>query len=517
MSEETTEDLFRRYGEAYRWLATVTAMVGAISMVLSSTIVNVAFPNIMGEFGIGQDRAQWISTGFLAAMTVFMLVNSWVQSVLGQRRSYILVLALFIAGAVLGGTAQTTEVLIFGRVIQGACAGIVQPLAMTTVYRVFPENRRGLAMGIFGLGVVVAPAIGPYVGGVTIEELSWRFVFFLPLPFCIVGILAAYAFLPHKKISNALPPFDWIGFALLCAAISLCLFVLANGQREGWRSDQIVALGSLATLSAVSFVIWEWRCAKLPLLRVDLLLVPEFTSAVAVAFVFGAAIYGSTYLVPIFVQTVLHFPPAHAGLLLMPGGALLAVIFPMSGWLADSIPPRVLLVSGFVFMAIGSAQMAGADVNTTFWAFVGYTLVQRFGLGLIHPTLNATGLRTLPQESVSAGAGMLNFFRQLGGSGGVLATVIAYESGLAIFADAYTITQTPSNWATAGYLSELHAMLGSAGLDAGAVSGIALHHLGQAVLGEALTQGFSSGFWLLAEVGLIALIPAWIMGRRASA
>ena len=112
---------------------------------------------------------------------------------------------------------------------------------------------------------------------------------------------------------------------------------------------------------------------------------------------------------------------------------------------------------------------------------------------------------------------MLNFFRQLGGAGGVLATVIAYESGLAIFADAYTITQTPSNWATAGYLNELHAMLGSTGLDTGAASEIALHHLGQAVLGEALTQGFSSGFWLLAEIGLIALIPAWIMGRRASA
>ena len=200
----------------------------------------------------------------------------------------------------------------------------------------------------------------------TIEELSWRFVFFLPLPFCIVGILAACTFLPHKKIANTLPPFDWIGFALLCAAISLCLFVLANGQREGWRSDQIAAFGSLATLAAVSFVIWEWRCAKLPLLRMDLLLVPEFTSAIAVAFVFGAAIYGSTYLVPIFVQTVLHFPPAHAGLLLMPGGALLAVIFPMSGWLADSIPPRVLLVSGFVFVAIGSAGMAGTEVNTTF-------------------------------------------------------------------------------------------------------------------------------------------------------
>lgn len=511
---ETTETLFLRYGEAYRWLATITAMVGAISMVLSSTIVNVAFPNIMGAFGIGQDQAQWVSTGFLAAMTVFMLVNAWVQAVFGQRRSFLFVLGLFIVGALVGGTAQSTEFLILGRVIQGACAGIIQPLTMTTVYQVFPENRRGFAMGIFGLGVVVAPAIGPYVGGLVIEGLDWRFVFFLPIPFCLLGMLASQFFMPNRPIPRTLPPFDWTGLLLLGFAIALGLYVLANGQREGWSSDHIVSFGSVAALATALFVFWEWRFARLPLLRINLLLIPQFASATAVAFVFGAAIYGSTYLVPIFVQIVQHFPPTQAGLLLMPGGILLAFIFPMSGWLADSMPARALLISGFVLMALGSAQMAGADANTTFWVFAGYTLVQRLGLGLIHPTLNATGLRAVPEQSLSAGAGMLNFFRQLGGSGGVIATVIAYDGGVALFSQAYTVSQTPGNRVTAEYLVELQRALGKTGLDVETVTGLSLHHLGEAVLAQSIIQGFSSGFWFLTAIAVLALIPAWIMGRR---
>lgn len=517
MRLETTEDLFERYGLAYRWLATATAMTGAISMVLSSTIVNVAFPNIMGTFGIGQDQAQWASTGFLAAMTVFMLVSAWLQATFGQRRCYVAVLSLFIFGAVLGGTAQSTEVLVLGRVVQGACAGIIQPLAMTTVYMIFPEHRRGLAMGIFGLGVVVAPAIGPYAGGLAIEHFDWRYVFFLPMPFCILGIMASQLFMPSRQMPAVLPPFDWTGFVLLAVSIGVGLYVLANGQAEGWASNHIVGWASVAVLGTLMFIAWEWRGAKLPLLRINLLALPQFASAVAVAFVFGAAIYGSTYLVPVFVQIVQHLPPTEAGLLLMPGGALLALIFPMSGWLADAIPPRVLLISGFIIMAAGSAQMAGADPNTTFWVFVGYTLTQRLGLGLIHPTLNATGLRAVPPDSLTAGAGMLNFFRQLGGSVGVVATVISYDGGVSLYSQAYAETQTAANAVTGSYLADLQATLIAGGFDHVTSSGISLHHLGQAVLAQATVRGFSEGFWLLTELAILALIPAWIMGRSPPA
>jgi len=222
LNAETAEAMSAGDGEAHRWLATAAAMGDAISMVLSSTTVSVAFPNIMAAFGIGQDKAQWASTGFLAAMMIFMLVNPWGQSVFGQRRSYLLALGLFVLGAVPGGTAQSTEFLILGRVIQGACA---------------------------------------------------------------------------------------------------------------WWSDYIVALGSVAALATVALVLWQWRVAKLPLPRIDLLVTPQFASAVAVAFVLDAAIYGLTSLVPIFVQIVQHFLATWPGCCSLPGAACWPLPFQCpAGW-----------------------------------------------------------------------------------------------------------------------------------------------------------------------------------------
>ena len=193
------EGLFDRYGPAYRWLATGTVMISAIAVVLSTTIVNVAIPGVMGAFGISQVEAQWISTGFLAAMTATMLLADWANKAFGQRASMIAALALFAAGSVLGGLAPNESVLTLARVIQGAAAGIVQPLAMVLLFQVFPADQRGAAMGIFGIGVVLAPALGPWIGGILIDAFNWRYVFYLGIPFAGVGIFLSNLFLPTRE------------------------------------------------------------------------------------------------------------------------------------------------------------------------------------------------------------------------------------------------------------------------------------------------------------------------------
>ena len=160
-------------------------MVGVVSMVLAMTTVNVAVPDVMGAFGIGQDKAQWMSSAYMATMTAGMLINAWVTGILGERRTFVGALFFFSVGALLGGAAPTEDALIFARVLQGFSAGIAQPLVMATIFTVFPAERRGMAMGVFGLGVVFAPAIGPTLGGMMIEYFSWRYVFFISLPFCV--------------------------------------------------------------------------------------------------------------------------------------------------------------------------------------------------------------------------------------------------------------------------------------------------------------------------------------------
>ena len=183
MTYDSAQVLSERYGPSYRWLVTITGMVGVVSMVLAMTTVNVAVPDVMGAFGIGQDKAQWMSSAYSATMTAGMLINAWVTGILGERRAFVGSLVFFSIGALLGGMAPTEDTLIFARVLQGFSAGIAQPLVMATIFTVFPPERRGSAMGVFGLGVVFAPAIGPTLGGLMIEYFSWHYVFFISLPF----------------------------------------------------------------------------------------------------------------------------------------------------------------------------------------------------------------------------------------------------------------------------------------------------------------------------------------------
>ena len=193
------EVMFERYGPAYKWYATGTVMIATISVVLSTTIVNVAIPAVMGAFGISAVQAQWLSTGFLAAMTATMLLSDWANRAFGQRLVTILALAVFSFGSVLGGVAPNETVLTLARVIQGAAAGVVQPMAMILLFKVFRPDQRGAAMGIFGIGVVLAPALGPWIGGLLIDAFDWRYVFYLGLPFAGLAILLANVFLPGRE------------------------------------------------------------------------------------------------------------------------------------------------------------------------------------------------------------------------------------------------------------------------------------------------------------------------------
>ena len=190
-----------------------------MTMILSSTMVNVAIPHVMGAFGVGLDQAQWMATGFLAAMSSSMLLSSWLIEVLGQRLSYTLTLLVFSLGAILSATAPNIDILILGRILQGAAAGVGQPLAMYSMFRVFPVDRRGTAIGIYGLGSVLAPTFGPILGGIAIDSFSWRYLFFLPLPLCIPALLMSQIFMPDKKVSSDAPPFDWTGLVLIFTAM----------------------------------------------------------------------------------------------------------------------------------------------------------------------------------------------------------------------------------------------------------------------------------------------------------
>lgn len=508
----STEDLFARYGPAYRWLATGAVMISAISVVLSTTIVNVAIPDVMGAFGISQVQAQWLSTGFLAAMTATMLLTDWADKAFGQRASMIGALSIFMAGSILGGMAPNEHVLTVARVIQGAAAGVVQPLGMVLLFQVFPANQRGSAMGIYGIGVVLAPALGPWMGGVLIDTFNWRYVFYLGIPFAVIGILLANLFMPTRADKGPRPGFDWFGIALLGLFLGVLLNAFTNGQRLGWDSDPILLQFAIAAAAVLGFVWWELQTEK-PMLNLRIFFVLPFAAAAVVAFIMGAGLFGSTYLVPLFVQTVQGLTPTQAGLLLMPSGFVLVLIFPIAGRLSDRLPTGLLIGGGMVIFAYSSYLSAFIEINSAFWTIAWWTVISRIGLGLVFPALTAGSIKVLPRELIAQGAGAINFVRQLGGAFGVNLLAVLLERRTAFHADAITATQTGDNSATIALLRSVAELTGSMGLPDFQQLPAALWYLGQMISIQANTLAFRDGFLVVTLIFLLALVPTWVLHR----
>lgn len=511
----TTEELFARYGPGYRWLATVTVMLGTISAVLTTTSVNVAIPDIMGAFGIGQDRAQWLSTGTLAAMTVGMLLNAWLMDNFGQRKVFIGSLAVFIAALLLAGLAPNENVLIFSRIVQGAIAGVLQPLAMYTLFRVFPPNKRGTAMGLFGMSVILGPAIGPALGGVLIDLFNWRFIFFAPMAVSMLAIIIGSLFLPGREDDSARVRFDWPGFVMLSVAIATVLTALSNGQREGWNSDYVLSLFAIAVTAGCTFIVWSLR-VDAPLVNLRVFANPRFAAASAVGVIYGAGIFGSTYLVPLFVQTVQHATPLAAGMLLMPAGLIMGVLMPIGGYMSDRISPTVLVITGLLFFAVSAFWLAGVDTNMPFWTVAFAVVLSRIGISLIKPALNLTAMRALTPDQLSQGAGMINFVRQLGGAFGVNLLSILLDRRTMFHSDTLTATQSAANSATIELLRHVESLLARAGIPEELQGAGALHFLGKVIYAQAYTMGFRDSFLVVAIVYVLAIIPAWIMARSGT-
>jgi len=505
---------FERYGPAYRWLVISTTMMATTTVVLSSTVVNVALPDIMGVFGIGQDQVQWMSTGFLAAMTASMLLNAWLNEAIGVRATFIGSLALFSVASVIGGTAPNEDVLTLARVAQGIAAGIVQPLAMIMIFRVFPANERGRAMGIYGIAVVLAPALGPTLGGWLTDNFDWRWVFYMGLPTSIAGMLLGLVFLPGRLGEGKTARFDFFGLLLLTLFLVISLYAVANGQRAGWNSNLIVGLSSLGAIFMFAFIGWELKTPQ-PLVNLRVFSVSRYAAAAVVALIFGAGIYGSSYLVPLFVQTVQGYTPTLAGELLIPGGLILGLVFPIAGRLTDRIPAYFMVGTGLFVFGLSNMLMYDVTVDTGFWRMALLVTLGRIGLGVMMPALNAGALSVLAPAMLAQGTGTINFVRQLGGAFGVSLLAAATEVRFAFHADTLAATQSASNGTTLELLSRVAGLDAAWGVPVTQMSAGALNYLGQMVAAQAQSRAYGDGFALVAIVFWVGILPAlWMRPKH---
>lgn len=512
MAAETIEELTARYGESYRLLLTTAGMIAAFTMVLNGTIVNVAVPDVMGAFGVGQDQAQLLSTAYVATMTASQLLNAWFVQTFGQRLAFILMLVVFTAGGVICAVAPSLDLIIFGRVMQGFASGVVQPLVMVTMFQLFPKERRGVAMGIYGMALVLALGVGPVIGGITVDTLGWRAIFYVNTPLLVIAFIMGMVFMPSARPAGDRTPFDWTSYALLCLALYCLISGISSGQREGWTSNMIMLRLVIGVCAAALFALMQLRAGP-RMLDFSLFSNPRFASAVVIAFVFGMGNFAMTYAVPVFGQIVQGYTATVSGFLLLPASLLLLVVFPLTGRLADKVPPQFPIMGGLLLFAIGVYFMSGADVNTVFWATAWFAIVARVGMAFINPPLMACALAALPGERLNQGSGTINFFRQLGGAMGTNLLVVVLELRTQFHSESLVATQTAANTVTRELLEHVVALLGSEGIPQAMQQSVALNHLSRMVYAQARTFGFQDGFLMIAILFLAALLPAWILGK----
>ena len=492
-----------------RWSITVTVMTVTLMQVLDVTVINVALPHMQGSLSAGVDEISWVLTSYLAATAVILPATGWLAGLLGRKRLFLYCTVGFTVASILCGLAPTLNVLLFARVLQGIAGGPLMPLSQAIMWEIFPFRQRGMAMAVWGMGIMMAPIFGPTLGGWITDNWSWRWTFYINLPIGIVGFFAASAILFDPPYLRKAGKIDLPGLVLMVIGfLSLQLF-LDQGERYEWfDSGFIVVLGLAAAVALVGFLVRELT-AEEPILDLGVYRDRNFaaSSVIMVFVMFG--FFSSMVLLALFTQKVLGYDAWTSGLVLAPGGVGNLLSLVLAGRLINKIDQRLILGVGCVLNAWAAWQMSVLTSGVDYWALAWPRFVQGLGTGLVFVPLNAVGLATIPRISMGNATALLNVVRNLGGGAGVAivstlltrrtqehqSTLIAHVNQF----DAETATRL-SAW-TSHFVAQ--------GSDSFTAQRRAMAMVYQEVTRQAQVLAFADDFWLLFVLfcGTLLLLP----------
>lgn len=421
----TRDELIARHGEAFKWLALTVVGLGTIAAVLATTSFNVAVPALGAYYGLGQHQVQWAITGFMAALTVAMLPTPWLLDRIGFRRLFLGANLLLGVSSVAGALGDSFSFVVAMRTVQGVAAGLLQPLPMLAVMRLFSPGSQGRAHGLLGFGIVLAPAVAPALAGVLLDRFGWPSIFLMSLPFCVIaGILGLYLLPRHEAALRQ--PFDWQGVGILCAGSLLAIDFIASLRGSGLFAPRTSLVLVLSMVCVVAFVRHARRAAA-PIVSLDIFAERSFAMAGLVTVVYGFGLYASTYLIPVFLQSALGYDATHAGLALLPSGMLLAVVIPLAGVLTDRYSPRWITVWGLLLFGVSFVLFAWRGGEISYAEVIGFSLVGRLGLGLTVPALMVATMAHVVPARLGQASMVSNYTRQLGGVLGVAVVAVFVE------------------------------------------------------------------------------------------
>ena len=501
---------------ANQWAIALTVTLATFMEVLDSSIANVALPHIAGSLGASQDEATWVLTSYLVSNAVILPASAYLTTFIGRKRFYMICVVLFGISSMLCGLAPSLGILVFCRVLQGAGGGGLAPSEQAILADTFTPKQRGQAFALYGLAVVVAPAIGPTLGGYITDNFNWRWIFFINVPIAILSLFLTHRLVedpPHIHREVALSKkrglnLDFFGFGLLASGFGSLEFILDKGQEDDWFGSPIIVFFTiLCVVSLVTLIVWELRQLKLkhrPILNLTLFKRKTFAIPFVLMFVLGFSLYGTTVLIPQMVQTLFGYTAELAGLVISPGGLCIMLMMPLVGFLVGRLDPRYLICWGFFILATSLAFMHTLSLNSSFTQIMWLRVYQASGLAFLFIPINTITYTGVPREQNNDVSGLTNLARNIGGSVGTAFVATMLARGVQRHEAVMVRDLTPGNRNFEQRIGSLKGFFGGHGHNTNTLTGSGTH-TAQAYIYQQLHRQSS----MLAYMDIVAIFSVF--------
>ncbi len=503
------------------WVIAITVTLATFMEVLDTSIANVALPHIAGNLSAGADESTWVLTSYLVSNAIVLPLSGWFSGLIGRKNFYMACVAVFTVSSFLCGLAPSLGVLVIFRILQGVGGGGLQPSEQAILNDTFPLEKRGMAFAMYGLAVVVAPTIGPWLGGWITDNFSWRWIFYVNVPVGLISLLLTNFLVsdpPYMKKANLKAGFriDYIGIGLISLGLGSMQIVLDKGQREDWFSSKfIVVFFVLMLVGIVAGILWELR-QKEPVIDLRMLKERNFAVATGAMFFLGFVLYSSTVLIPQFLQQLLGYTAQLSGMALSPGGAVIMCMMPIVGILVSKVDPRILVTFGCIVSASALFVMAGWDLGLDYGHAVRARMLQTFGLAFLFIPINVSAFAYVPKEKSNMGTGIINLARNMGASVGIATVTMMLERRSQFHQSRLMEHVNNFNAAYHNMLNGTQAKLIAAGSTAAHANAQAHGMIYGTIQRQAAMLAFIDNFKMLGVV-FFAVIPILVLMRKPKA
>jgi DHA2 family multidrug resistance protein len=499
------------------WLIAATVMLATFMEVLDTSVANVSLPHIAGSLSAGVDESTWVLTSYLVSNAIVLPLTGWFSTLFGRKKFFMGCVVVFTLSSFLCGLAPSLPLLVLFRTLQGAGGGGLQPISQAILVDSFPREKQGMAMAIYGMGVVLAPTIGPTLGGWITDSYTWRWIFFLNVPVGIVALLLTSVLIvdPANAIRKSFKEglrIDFIGLGLLAIGLGFLQVVLDKGERDDWFGSHFIVWGTVISVVAlVALIFWELR-AKDPVIELHLLKDRNFAISTIMMYVLGVVMYGTTVLLPLMLQTLMGYTAMQSGLVLFPGGLLLLAFLPFVGWLLSRIEPRWIVVLGLCIIATGLWELSRfsleVGMNTTVFDWA----ISRVGTAFLFVPINVMAFSFVAPSKTNAATGFINLARNIGASTGISFVTTMLDRRAQFHQDRLVPNLTPTNIDYQAALHRLTHVLIARGLDAVHAANLAQHLVYAELQKQAMMLSFVDNFWVMSVISL-AVIPLMFLMR----